>query len=53
VGEGSLKERVERYERELLRDILDRNHGNVTKTALSLGLSRWGLHKKLEKHGLR
>jgi transcriptional regulator with GAF, ATPase, and Fis domain/tetratricopeptide (TPR) repeat protein len=49
----SLKERVERYEKELLRDLLESNHGNVTRTARQLGISRWGLHKKLGKHGLR
>ncbi len=52
-GEGTLKDRMERYEKELLRDVLDRHGGNVTKTARYLGLSRWGLHKKLDKHGLR
>jgi Nif-specific regulatory protein len=52
-AEGSLKSRVERYEKDLLRELLRKNHGNVSRTARELGISRWGLHKKLDKHGLR
>ncbi|MFH1680798.1 MAG: sigma 54-interacting transcriptional regulator [Candidatus Eisenbacteria bacterium] len=52
-GEGPLKSRVERFEKELLRESLRKNHGNVSQTARDLGISRWGLHKKLDKHGLR
>jgi len=44
---------VERFERELLQAHLEQNDWNVSKTARVLGISRWGLHKKLEKHGLR
>lgn len=51
-GSGSLKEQVERYEKGLLRRYLDQNAGNVSKTSRVLGISRWGLHKKLDKHGL-
>lgn len=50
---GPLREQMERYERELLRRRLERNKNNVSRTARDLGLSRWGLHKKLEKYGLR
>lgn len=50
---GSLKGQVSRYERELLVNYLERFDGNVSRMARELNLSRWGLHKKLEKHGLR
>ena len=51
--EGSLRSQVESFERELLRMHLERNGDNVSKTARALGISRWGLHKKLDKYGLR
>ncbi|MFH1276790.1 MAG: sigma 54-interacting transcriptional regulator [Candidatus Eisenbacteria bacterium] len=53
ASSGPLRDQMERYERELLRRHLEKNQDNVSKTARDLGLSRWGLHKKLEKYGLR
>ena len=35
-----------------LREALDRAHGNKTRAARSLGLSRQGLLKKLRRYGL-
>jgi transcriptional regulator with PAS, ATPase and Fis domain len=52
-GEGTLKDQVDVYERRLLEQYLDRHGGNVSAMARGLGISRWGLHKKLERHGLR
>ncbi|NNE08400.1 MAG: sigma-54-dependent Fis family transcriptional regulator, partial [Gemmatimonadetes bacterium] len=52
-GEGPLKEQVDRFERQLLEKYLEEHGGNVSSMARDLGISRWGLHKKLERHGLR
>jgi transcriptional regulator with GAF, ATPase, and Fis domain len=48
----SLKPRVERMERGLLREALSRANGNQTVAAKLLGLSRFGLQKKLKRYGL-
>ncbi len=53
VGRGSLKEQIARYEKELLLSYMEKFDGNVSRMAREMSLSRWGLHKKLEKHGLR
>jgi len=47
----ALKPRVERLERALLREALARFGGNQTKAAEALGLSRFGLQKKLRRYG--
>ncbi len=47
-----LKKRVERLERTLLREALERSGGNQTQAARLLGLSRFGLQKKLRRYGL-
>ncbi len=52
-GAGSLRDQVAKHEKELLVGYLDRCDGNITRMAKLLGISRWGLHKKLDKHGLR
>ena len=46
----SLKHRVERLERTLLREALHRAAGNQTQAARLLGLSRFGLQKKLRRY---
>jgi serine/threonine-protein kinase PknK len=45
-----LKPRVERLERALLREALGRAANNQTKAAELLGLSRFGLQKKLKRY---
>ncbi|MDB4979393.1 MAG: Response regulator of zinc sigma-54-dependent two-component system [Myxococcales bacterium] len=45
-----LKPRVERLERALLREALGRSGNNQTKAAELLGLSRFGLQKKLKRY---
>jgi transcriptional regulator with PAS, ATPase and Fis domain len=50
--DGTLRERLDEVEREALRDALDRFHGNRTRMAEALGLSRVGLRNKLRRHGL-
>ena len=45
-----LRPRVERLERSLLREALGRYDNNQTKAADALGLSRFGLQKKLKRY---
>jgi transcriptional regulator with GAF, ATPase, and Fis domain len=45
----ALKPRVDRLERELIARALDRTGGNQTHAAELLGLSRYGLQKKLKR----
>ena len=45
-----LRPRVERLERSLLREALGRSANNQTKAAELLGLSRFGLQKKLKRY---
>jgi transcriptional regulator with GAF, ATPase, and Fis domain/pSer/pThr/pTyr-binding forkhead associated (FHA) protein len=49
---GTLKEMVEQVERALLIEALREHGGNKTRTAAALGITREGLHKKLDKLGL-
>ena len=52
AGEGALKEQIERLEARLLTAALDRHHGNKSRAARELGLSRVGLRAKLARYGL-
>ncbi|MCK5799935.1 MAG: sigma 54-interacting transcriptional regulator, partial [Deltaproteobacteria bacterium] len=45
----SLRPRVEHLERELIRRALDRTEGNKSRAAELLGLSRYGLLKKIKR----
>ena len=45
-----LRPRVERLERTLLREAMTRSGGNQTQAAKALGLSRFGLQKKLRRY---
>jgi len=47
-----LKQRVERLERQLVREAMVRSQGNQTKASALLGLSRFGLQKKLRRYNL-
>jgi Nif-specific regulatory protein len=49
---GTLKEMMEQVERWLLTEALREHGGNKTKTAVTLGITREGLHKKLAKFGV-
>ena len=40
-------------EKEGIRNLLDKNHGNVSKTATELGCSRTALYKKMKKLSLK
>jgi transcriptional regulator with GAF, ATPase, and Fis domain len=51
-GAGTLQERVQGLERELIREALQRSGGNRERAAQALGLSRQGLYNKLVRYGL-
>jgi DNA-binding NtrC family response regulator len=54
--DGDLHTTVSRYatglERRIIRSVLSKNGGNITKTASSLGISRKTLYEKMRRHGL-
>nr|HEX4313745.1 sigma 54-interacting transcriptional regulator [Kofleriaceae bacterium] len=50
--QGTLKEMMEQVERWLIAEALREHGNNKTKTAVSLGITREGLHKKLAKFGV-
>ena len=50
--QGTLKEMMEQVERWLIAEALRDHGGNKTKTAVTLGITREGLHKKLAKFGV-
>ncbi len=49
---GTLKEMMDQVERWLISEALRDHGGNKTRTAVTLGITREGLHKKLDKLGL-
>jgi transcriptional regulator with PAS, ATPase and Fis domain len=49
--QGTLKEMVEGMEKALLLQMLEQYQGNKTKIASHLGLSRFGLIKKMRRYG--
>ena len=51
-SQGRLQDRVQEYERRLIRDALEKCEGNITHTARELGMTRVGLHKKINRLGL-
>ncbi|MCK4596389.1 hypothetical protein KAU04_00060, partial [bacterium] len=51
-GERSLKLKVANLEKELILRELKNNKWNKSRTAISLGLSRKGLGKKILRYGL-
>lgn len=50
--DASLKAQVEALERRLIAEALEHTGGNILKAAERLGLSRPGLHKKLDRYHL-
>lgn len=40
------------HEKERVRNLLEKNHGNISRTAIELGISRTALYKKMKKLGL-
>ncbi len=52
VPRGTLKEMISAIERVLLARSLREHDGNKTRTAKTLGITREGLHKKLNRFGM-
>jgi transcriptional regulator with PAS, ATPase and Fis domain len=48
---GTLKEMVEALEKTVLSQLLEKHGGNRTRAAKELGLSRYGLIKKMQRYG--
>jgi len=44
------KQEVKDYDRQLVKRTLRKNNGNVSRTAIELGLSRYGLIKKIKRY---
>lgn len=52
-SEGTLKTTRQRVEKDLIQLALEKNEGNVSKTALELGVSRPTLYQLLARYGLK
>lgn len=52
VLHGTLKETVEALEKKIVTEALEKHQGNKTRVAEELGLSRFGLMKKMQRYGL-
>jgi transcriptional regulator with GAF, ATPase, and Fis domain len=50
--QGTLKDAVDRYERDAIAQFLERARHNVSQAARDMGLTRPGLYKKLSRHGI-
>jgi DNA-binding NtrC family response regulator len=51
-GTGTLAERVEQVERQMILDEIKRHNQNITNTAKALGLERSHLYKKCQQLGI-
>jgi len=52
VGDRTLKQALEGPERQIILDVLEANHWNRNATAVSLGINRTTLYKKMKRLGL-
>lgn len=43
---------LDEIEREVIREVIKKNNGNITKAATDLGLTRTSLYRRMEKFGL-
>ena len=43
---------IEEMEKKHILKVIDKNSGNITKSAIDLGISRTALHRRLNKYGL-
>ncbi len=50
---GRFQDRMQEYEKQLIRDALDKCEGNITHTAEELGMARISLYRKINRLGLR
>ena len=51
--QGRLRDRMQEYEKRLIRDALEKCEGNITHAAEELGLARISLYRKINRLGLR
>jgi two-component system response regulator PilR (NtrC family) len=51
-GGRSFAEQVGQFEKKLLREALEQSGGNRTRAAETLGLSRYALIRRLQRHGM-
>ncbi len=51
-GGESLQKEMDRIENDLIRRALEKNGGNRTQTARDLGLSRYALLRRMQRHGM-
>ncbi len=51
--QGRLQDRMQEYEKRLIRDALGKCGGNITHTAKELGIARISLYRKINRLGLR
>jgi len=52
IKESTLPQLVAEFEIKYITQVLESNRGNISKTAIDLGLSRAGLYKKLKRYKL-
>lgn len=52
-GSGGYKQTVKEFDRDLIQKTLAENNQNVSRAASKLGLSRYGLIKKLKRYGIK
>jgi transcriptional regulator with PAS, ATPase and Fis domain len=52
TGDGSLRARMERVERELIREALERHGGVLRRAAMALGMDPVTLGRRARRHGL-
>jgi two-component system NtrC family response regulator len=46
------RQEIKNFDRLLIRQTLEKNNRNVSRTAVELGLSRYGLIKKIKRYGI-
>lgn len=51
--DGTLKTSRQRFEKDMIQLALDKNQGNISKTALELGVSRPTLYQLLARYGMK
>lgn len=52
AGGGGYKQAVEKFDRDIIKKTLEENNQNVSRAASKLGLSRYGLIKKIKRYGI-
>lgn len=53
TAEGTLTEKVERFEKQCIEQTLNSLNGSVYAAAAALGITPSGLYKKIRKHGIK